>query len=210
MVLELLSHRTPSSCNVANTLKVAEILFPQTKIVKELPSIYFVRGHISALSFFTQLFVAYQLRKADKFLEHHYDCTQRSQFSLKNFIIRIATEGGFKKLIFSSAILSEDETSEMVTKCIIQTFKEGRSMHTAWREITKRKYSHWQEFLDMIPSPCQLPIAKISKGGCIMTDNFNAARKFRRLLIEAITEIANKQGMTSNKIIFLRQISCTT
>ena len=33
-----------------------------------------------------------------------------------------------------------------------------------------------------------------------MTDTCNAARKFRRLPIEAITEIAKKEGLTSNQI----------
>ena len=33
-----------------------------------------------------------------------------------------------------------------------------------------------------------------------MTDNCNATRKFQRLLIEAITEIARKEGMTRNQI----------
>ena len=65
-------------------------------------------------------------------------------------------------------------------------------MLTAWREITKWGYPGQQELLDMIPSTYQLSIAKISKGGCIMTDTYNSAQKFRSLLIEAITDIANK------------------
>ena len=62
-------------------------------------------------------------------------------------------------------------------------------MLTAWREITKREYPGRQDLLDMIPSPCQLSIANISKGGWIMTNTCNALRKSRRLIIEAITEI---------------------
>ena len=103
-------------------------------------------------------------------------------------------------MILSSAILSEDETSEMVTKCIMRTFNEGCRMLTSWREITKREYPGRQDLFDMIPSPCRLFISKISKCGCIITDTFNATRKFRRLLIEAITEIANKEEMTINQI----------
>ena len=80
----------------------------------------------------------------------------------------------------------------MVTKCIIRTFKEGRSMLTAWREITKREYPGRQDLLDIITSPCQLSIANISKGGWIMTDTCNAAQKFRSLSIETITEITKK------------------
>ena len=73
-------------------------------------------------------------------------------------------------------------------------------MLAAWREITKREYPGQQDLLDMIPSPCQLFITNISEGGWIMTDTFNATRKFWRMLIEAITEIANKEEMTINQI----------
>ena len=72
-------------------------------------------------------------------------------------------------MTLSSAILSEDETLEMVTDCIIQDFKEGRSMLIAWHEITKRGYPVRQDLLDMIPSPCQLSISNISKDGWIIT-----------------------------------------
>ena len=52
----------------------------------------------------------------------------------------------------------------------------------------------------MIHSPCQLLIVNISKGGWIMTDTCNASWKFRRFLIETITEISDKEGMTRNQI----------
>ena len=88
----------------------------------------------------------------------------------------------------------------MVTECIIRNFKEGRSIITAWREITKQEYPGRKDFLDMISNNCQPSIDNISKGGWIMTDTCNADRKFLRLLIEAITEIAKKEGMKSNQI----------
>ena len=72
-------------------------------------------------------------------------------------------------MTLSSTILSEDDTSEMLTKCVIRTFKEGRSILTDWREITKRGYPGRQDLLDTIPGPFQLSIANISKGGWIMT-----------------------------------------
>ena len=100
----------------------------------------------------------------------------------------------------SSAILSEYETLEMVTKCIVRTFKEGHSMLTDWREITKREYPGRQDLLDMIPCPCQLSISNIYKGGWIMTDTCNATRKFRRLLFDTITEITKKEGITRNQL----------
>ena len=73
-------------------------------------------------------------------------------------------------------------------------------MLTAWREITKWDYPVWHDLLDMIPSPCKLPIANISKGGWIMMDTYNAARKLLRFLIEYINGISKKEGMISNQI----------
>ena len=73
-------------------------------------------------------------------------------------------------------------------------------MLTAWRKITKWEYPGQQDLLEMIPNPCQLSIANIAKVGWTMTDICNSARKFWRFLIESITEIANKYGMTSNQI----------
>ena len=73
-------------------------------------------------------------------------------------------------------------------------------MITAWRIITKRQYPGQQYLLYIIPSPCQMLIANIAKGGCIMTDTCNTVWKLRRLLIEAINEISKKEGMTSNQI----------
>ena len=75
MVLELLSHRTPPRCIAANILTVGETLCPHINIVKELLIISFVRGYRSALLLFTKLLVAYQLGKADNFLDHHSDGT---------------------------------------------------------------------------------------------------------------------------------------
>ena len=79
MVLGLLSHRTPPSCIAANILAVAKILCPHTKIVKELPIIYFLRVCRISLSFFAKLLAAYQLGKADKFFGYHSNGTQRRQ-----------------------------------------------------------------------------------------------------------------------------------
>ena len=86
MVLELLSHRPPPSCITTKILTVAEILYTHTKIVKELPSISFVRGCRIEVSFFTNLLAAYRMGKDNKYLEHHSDRTQRRQISLKTVL----------------------------------------------------------------------------------------------------------------------------
>ena len=116
MVLEMLSHRTPPSCVSQNILTVAEILCPDFKSVKELPSTRFVCGCRRVLSYFTKLMAAYQLAKVDTHLELHHDSTKRCQISIANLIIRIAIEGGFKNVTMNSAILSTNESAVMLTE----------------------------------------------------------------------------------------------
>ena len=199
MVLEMLSHRTPPTCIAPNILTVAEIICPD--LVQELPGDSFMRSCRSELTYFTKLCATYQLGHAETFLEHHSDGTARHQTSMQNSIMRISSEGGFKNVTLSSAILSVDETSEMVTEAILRTFKEGRGILETWREVTAREYPGRQDLLDQIPKAAELTIAKLAKGGWIMTDTCNPARKFRRLLKAAIIEIARAEGMSEEDII---------
>ena len=208
MVLELLSHRTPPSCIASNILTVSKLLCPNTTIVKELPGISFVQGCRSTLSYFTKLMAAYQLGHADKYVEHHSDGTQRRQISMQNSIIRIASDGGFKSVTLSSAILSEDDTGGMITEAILRTFKEGRAIIDVWRAITLREFPGRQDLMDILPMDSQLTLAKLAMGGWIMTDTCNPARRFRRLLIEAITRIAIEEGMDKDDISIFEAGEC--
>ena len=169
-------------------------------IVKELPSISFVRGCRNTLSYFTKLIAAYQLGKADTYIEHHSDGTQRHQILMQNSIIQIASEGGYKTGTLSSSILAEDETGEMITEAILRTFKEGRVILDTWRAVTFREFPGRQDLLDLIPKAYQLTLGKLAKGGWIMTDTCNPARRFRRLLSAAITQIALEEGMDKDDI----------
>lgn len=198
MVLEMLSHRTPPTCIAPNILTVAEMICPS--IVHELPGVSFMRGCRSELAFFTKLCATYELGWADTYLEHHSDGTQRRQISMQNSIIRIAVEGGFRSVTLSSAILSEDETSEVLTDAILRTFREGRGILKVWREVTAREYPNRQDLLDLIPKPHQLTLSKLANGGWVMTDTCNPARKFRRLFVAAIKEIAKEEGMSEEDI----------
>ena len=200
MVLELLSHRTPPSCVGANILTVANIICPNFEVVEEVPAVSFVQHCRSVLSYMTKLLAAYQLALAECFLEHHSDGTQRRHISLNNSIVRIAIEGGFKCVTLNSAILSEDETSQVLTQAIVRTFREGRAMLQTWRVVTQRVYPGRADLLALLPKPSDLSLSKLTNGGWIMTDTCNPAREFRKLFMAAITEIAEEEGMTKNEI----------
>ena len=200
MILELLAHRTPPSCVAANILTVSKMILPHANIVVELPSVSFVRKSRSTLSFLTKLLAAYQLAKADKLLEHHSDGTMRRQISMNNSIVRIASGGGFRTVTLNSAILSVDETSEMLCQAILRTFKEGREMLETWHEVTVREYPNRPDLILLLPKAGKLLVAKLAMGGWLMTDTCNPARKFRRLLMKAISEVAEKEGMSADEI----------
>ena len=73
-------------------------------------------------------------------------------------------------------------------------------MIEAWREVTERLYPNRPDLLARIPASADLTIAKLAKGGWIMTDTCSAARRFRRLLKAEIHKIGKEMGMTDGDI----------
>ena len=200
LVLEMLSHRTPPSCIGPNILSVAMTIFPNDNIVLELSGISFVRECRSVMAYLTKMLAAYQLAKVDIYFEHHSDGTSRRQITINNIIIRIATEGGFRNITLNSAILSEDETSEVLTATIVRTFREGQQFLVTWREVTMREYPERPDLLQSLPHPSELSLAKLARGGWIMTDTCSPMQKFRRLFKEAVIKIAKDEGMDDDDI----------
>ena len=74
------------------------------------------------------------------------------------------------------------------------------AMLQTWRVVTQRVYPGRADLLALLPKPSDLSLSKLTNGGWIMTDTCNPARKFRKLFMAAITEIAEEEGMTKNEI----------
>lgn len=200
LVLEMLSHRTPPSCISANILSVCKIILPNHDVVKEVPSVDFIRSCRGTLSYLTKLLASAELGRAPVFLEQHADGTSRRQIEFYNNIIRIAVEGGFKNVTLDSCILTKNGTGEMQRDGILLSFQSGRIMIQRWRDLTAKLYPNRPDLLERIPKAHELTLAKLAHGGCVMTDTCNAARKYRRLLMEAIKQIAEEDGMTVEQI----------
>ena len=200
LVLELLAQRTPPSCVVPNILSVANILLPNYAAIEKLPGMNFVRRSRGTLAYLTKLIAAKDLAEAPVYIESHSDGTERRQTHLGNNIIRIAADGGYKNVTLDACILSEDETSEMVVDGILKSFQSARLMLEEWLEVTKELYPDRPDLWALIPKAEALTIAKLAKSGWIMTDTCNAARKFRRLFIEAIREVAKEEGLDEKEI----------
>ena len=88
-------------------------------------------------------------------------------------------DGGFKTITLSTSIIAEDETSESLSKSIMQTFKESGALLDAWRDVTVQMYPAWVDLLDMIPKGSDLTLSKLAKQGMITTDTCAMARKFQ-------------------------------
>ncbi len=202
LILEMLAHRTPPSCVAPNILLAAEILLPNVNIIQELPSIRFVRSCRSVLLHVTKTLASYQIGKANSYEQLFSDGTSRRQTSIQNVIIRFLLDGGFKTITLSTSIIAEDETSESLSKSIMQTFKESGALLDAWRDVTVKMYPAWVDLLEMIPKGSNLTLSKLAKQGMITTDTCAMARKFQWLPITEITALAEKEGWSPVEINF--------
>ena len=200
MILEMLSHRTPPSCVAANILTIAELLNPDFNMVKELPSLSFIRECRSVNLHLTKTMSAYTLAKVKEYSELFSDGTSRRQTSIQNLIIGFLEDGGFKTVALSTSILAEDDTATSLNESILRTFKEGQQLLDQWRETTKRMFPGRDDILDLIPKSIDLTLAKLGRNGMVMTDTCRTAQKFRRLLVASIEGICLEAGMSPDEI----------
>ena len=200
MVLEMLSHRTPPSCIAPNILTVARTIYPNRDIVFELPGVSFIRHCRSVLSYLTKLLAAFLLAKAPKYLEFHLDGTSRRQITMNNAIVRIAILGGFRNICLNSAILSEDETSAMLTQTMLRTFREAKHILKSWHRVTEREYPDRDDLKQLLPPITEMSVAKLAKGGWTMTDTCSPMLLFRKLWTKAVVEVAKAEGMEDHEI----------
>ena len=192
LVLEMLAHRTPPSYIPSNIVSVSRIILPHYNVIKDVPSIDFIRRSRGTLSYVTKLLAAAELARAPVYLEQHADGT--------NNIIRIAVDGGFKNITLDACISTKDVTAEMQRDGILRSFQTGRVMIQRWRELTASMYPARPELLEQIPLAKELTLSKLAQGGWVMTDTCNAARKYRKLLMESIKQIAVEDGMDPDQI----------
>jgi hypothetical protein len=119
-VVELLSHCTPPASVSANILSVVELLIPNLLIVKQLPSICFVRYCWTVLAHVSQTLAAYEIARADAIEQSYTDGTSRRQTAMQNFVVRILQDGGSRRITLSSCILSEDESAVSIAAAIVK------------------------------------------------------------------------------------------
>ncbi len=200
IVLELLSHWTPPSCIPANILTIAESLNPNVDVVRELPGLSFVRECCSVLVVVTKTIAAYLLGRVTSYKQLFSDSTSRRQTAIQNVVLSLLSESGYEMVTLSSGIIARDKTSQSLVNAIRKSFSKGQNLLLGWRNKTADMFPNKPNLLDMIPQSTELTLAKLGKGGCVSTDNCNAARKFHTLLIGLIKETCVEQGYSPEEI----------
>ena len=74
----------------------------------------------------------------------------------------------------------------MVRYRIFRYFQTYRQMLYRWQDLTSRMYPNHPDLLERIPQASELTMTKLADVGWVMTDTFNAARKYNSMLIESI------------------------
>ena len=69
-----------------------------------------------------------------------------------------------------------------------------------WRDLTSRMYPNRSDLLARIPQANELTISNLADGGWVMTDTYNAARKYCSLIFEIINQIAEEEGIPKERI----------
>ena len=89
-------------------------------------------------------------------------------------------------------MIPEDESAVCCAATINTTFKQGQASLKKWRDTTKRMYPDQPGLLlpeeGGLPQPSSLTMGKLGRGGGVMSDGCDKARKQWRLTTETIKE----------------------
>ena len=130
IILELISHRTPSSCIAANILNVSSSLNPNYNVVEELPATNYIHECRSVLGYITTTLATFQLAQEKSWKQLFTDGTTRRGLDIENLVIGVMTDGGFKCITVSNSVMpeAEDQSAVSCKYSILHTFKEGRRL----------------------------------------------------------------------------------
>ena len=67
-------------------------------------------------------------------------------------------------------------------------------------------YPNRHDLLERIPQLNELIIAKLTDGGWVMTGTCNATRKYLRLIVKSIKQMAEEERIQKEQIYYLKQL----
>ena len=201
LFIELLALRVPPSVIPASIMATTSAFQPNLNLVKNTPCVKLMRDTRGVLSVTTKTLAAYQVARAPIYKQQHSDGTDRRQTKIENCIVRIACDAGYRCITLDSCILPEDGKATTCVTAIKQAYQEGREHLDDWRKVTSDMYPGRQDLLDQLLLSQKLSVKKLAKGGVLMTDNCDTARKFRREFKQHIEEVCTEAGMAKGQIV---------
>ena len=177
MVIELLTHRTPTESITANVLMVCRLVSQNNNIIGSFPSVDFVHKCRIVLDVETNTLGGYRIVKAVKMLEYHSDEKSRWGVSFGHSIMNISTEAGYENVALLSRIFADDGMVESGVAAIQPKILEVQDLLKNWCDVTRRVLMDQENLLNKLPDPTKLTLAWIAKHGCLMTYTCNKAQK---------------------------------
>ena len=78
-------------------------------------------------------------------------------------------------------------------------FRKVMTCKNNYCDVTRRMFLDRHDFLDKLPDPMKLTLARLAEYVWLMTDRWNMTLKYRKLLREVIEVEAKENGMTEEK-----------
>ena len=207
LIIEMLANRTQPSCIQANMFAMSHTLQPEQDIVKELPSLKYIKNLCTVLLYITKALTVYWLAHVKEWKQLHTDEMSRCQVSIVNVVISILCgDNELKTICMSGSIISKDGTADEQSHTIIGAFNKSGCLLEEWRDMTATMYPDAIELLESIPNGNAMSPTKLI-GGYISHDNCATANKSENLLMENILALGREKGM-SNSYLILFQAHC--
>ena len=161
------------------------------------------------MSFITKALASKELAGVDDYKQMFFDGTQRRGTPIENVIIGYLSNNCFRSVVLDACMIPADESAVCCAATITTTFKQGQALLKKWRETTKRMYPNRPDLLvpeeGGLPEPSSLTMGKLGRGGGVMTDGCDKARKQRRLTAATIKDEAIALGIPASQIKVFEQ-----
>lgn len=209
LIIEMLANRTPPTCIQANIYAMAKVIYPHDDIVKELPSLKYIKDLRIPLYTVTKTLAAHRLGNAVDWKQIHSDETSRRQVSLLN-VVQGVIEKDYDKIrtiCLDLAILPKNSTAEEQSIAIIGVYDELAKLLTDWRTETSRLFPHRQDLLEHIADPTTIDVTRLL-GNMVEHDSCSTARKTGDLVCDKIIELCRQKGITDPTKLIMYQGDC--
>ena len=192
MVLEVPTNNTPPSCISSDILSVAKFILPNPDVIHELSGVKFIFNFRGTISYLLMNYQEPQSSSSNRQMVQ--------QDGRKNY--KTISLGFPRKVVSNTSPSTLVLFLSMGPDKWLETASSGHSKLESRCYISgkTRMYPNWPDLLARIPQANELTISKLADGSWVMADNCNDARKYLRLLVKSINQIAEEEGISKEQI----------